>query len=293
MDSLNVDHPKYSSRFYRESGVAPLGGIVLALVAGLGAALVLAPIYSALTFINPFVYINVLATLGLGFGLTVAVQAGANWGSIRNYKVVVLVGVLSALMAEYASWVTFIFMLTERGTIILDPLAIVEVLPLIAQEGYYTLRSAPVSGTILWILWGVEASIVFGFTILGAWGVSSVYCEESGGWTQEESDVVRVHPTDDGFIQGLLDEKYEVLSERAEVLPPTSLEALRIDLFRPRLRTAKHYLSLVRLSPKETKDGVEAEEEVVLKHLIVPAHVADQVQALGAKASASTSSAPT
>ncbi|MEO1172064.1 MAG: hypothetical protein AAFX94_08420, partial [Myxococcota bacterium] len=154
----------------------------------------------------------------------------------------------------------------------------------IAEEGYYSHGSSVDSGTLLWVLWGIEALMVFGIAAVGTVGVSEVYCEESGEWTEEQKDVVRLRPLNDQFIKKLLDQDYSVLHTDVELEPATSLDALRIDLFQPRIKTADHYLSVVQLSPKETKEGLEAEEQVVLKHLIIPPAAADSIRALGQRA---------
>lgn len=256
----------------------------MTLLFGLGAAVFLAAIYSAITFYNPFIYINVIGTGALGFAIGSAIAKGGEQGKIRNRMVLPIIGLLCALAAEYVSWVVFIAALTDWTILLFDPGSIFSFMPMLAEKGYYSLAGSDVSGVILWILWGIEALIVLGLTVVMSMSSERVFCESSGDWAEDEKDIVRVQPKTETFFQDLIEERYQALDNDLQVLAPDTIPALRMDIARPRLRTASHYLSVVALTPKATKDGMEVETENVLSNLIVPAEVADQLHALAARA---------
>lgn len=88
---------------YMPSGkVTPLG-IVLGLVVGLGLALVLAWPYQKLISVNPFVYVNIIASAIYGGLVGGAVGIGMQWGKGRNVPVAMLLAAVCCVGAWYVS----------------------------------------------------------------------------------------------------------------------------------------------------------------------------------------------
>ena len=91
---------------YKHSGEAPVGGILLAGVAGLLTAVFCSVLYTYAQVWIPFVYLNLVLTVLLGMAIGVAVAHAAFLGKIRNTMVVTAMGFVFALVAIYCEWGT-------------------------------------------------------------------------------------------------------------------------------------------------------------------------------------------
>ena len=280
--TTEFDHKSYPHRFYRESGSVPLGGLLVATIITLAASVLFGVIYSAISYYNPIIYVGFIVTLGFGAALGASVIYAATTGHIRSNAVRLFLGLVAATVGEYVSWVIFISALTGWQSMIFDPTVLMQLVPAIAEEGYYSLRGAPVSGTILWVQWIVEALMVYGMALLLAGTFDKVYCEKSRQWIKDEEDVIRFEADSHSFMESLVSERYNVLND-LKLLSLSAVPALRINLAVPEQYDANHYLSLDELTETETKDGVKVDSNTILNRLIIPADIAMKIRELKSK----------
>lgn len=184
--------------YYRHSGKAPLAGLLAGLGGGLLIGIGLAFAYSYIIVYLPFVYLRALATIGYAFALAAGVGFGLKTGKIRNAPVALLVtGVVTAI-SFYFIWGIWVFALLQRADnedatllgVLTSPFILWEVIHKINETGAWGFRGTPISGLSLWVVWIVEAAIIFSIPLLGGWGlVSAPFCETCDRWTEEENAV--------------------------------------------------------------------------------------------------------
>ncbi|HTI49518.1 MAG TPA: hypothetical protein VL475_01150, partial [Planctomycetaceae bacterium] len=80
------------AQFYRHSGTAPAFGILRTFIMGAGAATFLAIIYAFAIHYIPFVYLNLLMTLGMGMVVGWVVSREAKAAKIRHGVLPALIG---------------------------------------------------------------------------------------------------------------------------------------------------------------------------------------------------------
>lgn len=268
---------RYPARFYSESGVAPVGGVLLTLGVSVVAGVVLAAVYSAVSFYNPFIYFGFIGTGLLGFAMGFVVNRVARVGGVRNATVRVGVALLVAVFAEYVSWAVFLRLLTD--TWFLDPIAWLELVPMVAETGYYSIASVEVSGVLLWILWSVELLVVVGLAMLIAFPVNDVYCDAAGAWTTEAQDVARFQGDVEAVVSKLMTESYMDITSGLTPVPADTLPAIRVDDYVSPRADAPSYLTLHRVEPDEKG---EESSSIIVEHVIVPPEVARAFRALEA-----------
>lgn len=175
---------------YQHSGKAPLGGILLTLVAGAIAGAILGIVYGYLIFWIPFIYINVFVTLGFGIALGAITGAMAAKGKIRNSGAVMVVALIVALFAYYVHWVVWVERIIEVR--IIDPAILWTLLSEVARQGAWSIFGWTPTGFAMWAIWGIEAAMILGLGSIGAAAVIDVpFCEDSNQWAEESTLAMR------------------------------------------------------------------------------------------------------
>ncbi len=169
---------------YQHSGKAPMGGVLLTLIGGLGAGIVLGAIYGFLIYWSPFVYINAFITLGCGVALGAAVGGLAKVGKIRNLGLVSFVALVVALATYYVHWMVWVGRMTDAQ--IVAPGQLWAFVSTINALGPWTIFDWTPTGFALWAIWAVEAVVIIGLGAISAGGVVDVpFCEDTGEWAKE------------------------------------------------------------------------------------------------------------
>ena len=175
-----------SAQYYTPSGTAPPAGLARMMGLAVGAAVGLGVVYGALVQLNPFIYINILATGAFGFGIGWAAARGGHDGKVRSPLFAVLTGVLAGLVGSYVGWASWLSTLAARageGMLIWDPLSIAALIYGIGQEGAWSLKSFTPTGALLYGLWAIEALLIVGIAAWVARGDSSApFCERCDAW---------------------------------------------------------------------------------------------------------------
>lgn len=177
--------------YYKHSGKFNPGMWSAALALLVIAAVVVGAIYGAIVYYMPLVYVNGLLCVVFGVGMGFAVGKVAEWIHIRNNIVTVLTAVLVVLAAEYGAFVGWLFTVSQEYeqplTIMqsLDPSILINKVTILASVGIWGLfGDEPVKGTLLYIIWLIEAAILLGGAVIIAYGVvvDEAYCENCKQW---------------------------------------------------------------------------------------------------------------
>jgi len=195
--------------YYKPSGIIPVKGIFISLITAFVITVILSIIYIALQWFIPFIYLNLFIAAGLGFGVGGAVFIAIWSGKIRNTKYECVLATLCGLLAWYCQWGLFVSLMSEaEGSmgggmwvrssfnltgfwyILTHPDILFQAMLSLNDAGTFTLKHNPVSGTLLWVVWVIEALIIIGapmlFSLSGR--STSPFSEQNDQW-MEERDV--------------------------------------------------------------------------------------------------------
>lgn len=228
-------------QLYTHSGKTPALAWIFALTGGVAASALLGTVYAYAIAYIPFVgkITFVLAALfGAGAG------ALTSWlfrkGKGRSTVFGGLVGSLSVMSGYYVAWAVWAFAVLSRGSVevgltdlLFNPVALAEVLGRINEVGAWTLRGSSVNGTMLTVLWILEAVIVLGAGALAAFGIASdgAFCEGCGNWCERTEGVAWLNSgPSEPFSQRLVQQRdWGVLGEYGPA-PAGASPSIRLDM---------------------------------------------------------------
>ncbi|MDR0851434.1 MAG: hypothetical protein LBN36_02950 [Clostridiales Family XIII bacterium] len=281
--------------YYKPSGRAPAGGIVLTILLGIICGVILSAIYSVINYINPYVYLNVLLTFGFSILTGKILSFGIRKFQIRNIAVSIFISLVVFVIAYIAHWYFYLAVtLTDWETNSIFHFAIVaEYFGLLLQYPVDTLgliheindagwslsgRSTgsgglPIHGILLTIIWFLEAVILVFFIITTPLNVvRTPYSERQNRWMEKLPD--RLIP----FIQEPEAFKHAlgINDFRALTLPLTEVE-LNLPSGDQRYASvsvytdqADAYITVANTFLKVKKKKKQKSENVIVKHLRVP-----------------------
>ena len=265
---------KQAHRYYRSSGAFSPLGIAITLGVGIVATAILSLIYGyALAWI-PFIYINVFIILGYGFGVGMAVNFGGKMGKMRNRGVMLGLGLLVGLVAEYAGWVVWLYAMSSQTVLIFNPSELWDAITTLAEVGVWNLKGWTPTGVALYLMWGIEAVMVIGLaTVMGASGADDPYCERCQAWVDKSEALGPFSPELSGdFLTDLESEKYEALSGLV-TCPPADL-FVQAELNHCPGCNQLHLLTLKTVALSLDKDGkTQRSEQPISEHLLVTSEV--------------------
>ncbi|MCB2406956.1 hypothetical protein [Hymenobacter lucidus] len=196
------------SVYYKPSGRITVGGILGFVVVGLVAAVVLAFAYVYATWYIPFIYINVLLTLGFGAVLGYVLNRMTTVGKLRNPALVGWLALAIGLWAWYVQWAVYLTLLNGAGEteyagrrfsithtsfeldtflgIIARPDLVLSMLPRIAEDGMWSIFTVKVSGFVLYLVWFAELVILLAFPwIVSHSEAGAPFSERAGQWAEK------------------------------------------------------------------------------------------------------------
>ena len=260
-------------RYYESTGAIPPFGLIGLPIVGVAVTAVLALVYAALDFYNPFIYITFLATLGLAFGVGFAVNKTARATKIRNNSYRKIVGLGCSFLTVYAMWAWFLLLYFDDHPIILNPLEILDASAQIATTGWWSLiRSAGmVSGWFLKAIWLVEAGVIFVVTFSASAVGGDPYCEDCDCWTTELEDVAHLPLMDPEELKLDLEaERYEVLFEQDDSTLDSD-DCLVVNVFACVNCEESNYLTVKHDETTYDKDGDPSVNSTeLIEHVRVP-----------------------
>jgi hypothetical protein len=251
-------------------------------VIGLLIAAILAVIYARLENWIPFVYLNVILLLGLGFVIGLVVQNRARAAKIRHAGVAGMIALLCGLVALYFAWAAdFVF---RTGAVppghylnALDPLVLGRYVSFFYENGAWGLGKGGgvVKGWFLGLVWVIEALVIVGFPTLivaNEFG-DNVFCERCRTWNTTQNDVVRLSPASGLDVSQLADA--ENLDElcRMPHAEAGAAEFLRVNLSTCASCPETNTLRIDRVTVKtDKKDGKPSEttQTLISRLLISP-----------------------
>ena len=196
------------STYYKHSGKVGISSILFFSLCSLVILPILALIYTYLVWYIPFIYINFIITAGFGVAVGIAINYFVvNLGKVRNPFVSAVFGIVGGLIALYFSWSIWVDLVLNVGesygnsrigittsnihlsqvlSLILSPELVASLAGEINQYGTWGIRSAPVSGLFLSIIWLIEALIVVVIaTFLTIFRAKKPFCEFDNKWFEE------------------------------------------------------------------------------------------------------------
>ena len=191
--------------YYQHSGnLSPVLLVLGALIALVGALLV-AWIYAYAIYYIPFIYINAFLTAGFGFAvamISVHVMRGAKLRNGFVFGVVALLITAVAFYGHWAAWVGIVLRASDVEVtavdIALQPRAMWGTILDINAGGAWSIFGVDVSGIPLWVVWLLEAGIVFGLSLVIGYDMFSdvPFCEKCESWCKKHTNVARVRHGD-------------------------------------------------------------------------------------------------
>lgn len=176
---------------YRHSGHFPFHGPLVALGAALVTAFVGGYIYSYLLRWCPFIYVNFLATCGLGLLIGFVTLLALKGSHVRNSALVLLCALAGGAMGLYFAWSAHLHAVfsEEPLPLICSPFHILAGLLFLYEHGSWALKHGDnVTGIPLAIMWLLEAGVIVGAaTVIPVGTLSDTpYCEDTKCWLDEE-----------------------------------------------------------------------------------------------------------
>ena len=179
-------------KFYRHSGRAPIQGLVLMGILGVGATIILGVIYGYLLYYIPFIYLNFLIVFGYVYAISFVLARAARYGKVRNILLIGLAGLAFGLLAEYIGWVSWIAAILGSPVNLIGfffPFQVFEIITEIARQGAWSLFDFTPTGAFLYLIWlGEAVTVIGGITYLTYTSLSRIpFCEESNDWAEKKS----------------------------------------------------------------------------------------------------------
>jgi hypothetical protein len=185
--------------YYKPSGEVTPAGLGAGVFGGLVVGLVLAFVYAYLLAYIPFIYLNILCTLGYMFALGCVVGWLLKSGKMRNPVVGVFAATVVSLLSYYFCWAVWLSAMLGRNdfdvsafTLASQPGVLLDLILRVNETGAWSIGHSPITGFVLWVVWGVEALMVLVGPPVLAWGVltSEPFCEFCGEWCDEDRGLV-------------------------------------------------------------------------------------------------------
>lgn len=163
----------------------PLGAVL---------SIILSIIYAYIMVYNPFIYFNLFIFIGFLIGIFFIQSLVVNIAKCRSTSATRIYGTLIGLFILYTNWSTFLYVILQRYDlgmplmeILADPIQVVQLMSIIAEDGYYSIFGIDVSGIVLWIFWIIEA---IGIVVAGIFGGQhvlheEVFCEDCNRWAED------------------------------------------------------------------------------------------------------------
>jgi len=266
----------HDKRYHQLSGEVGFLAPLLMIFLGVIAAVILSLIYNYLIYHLPFVYFNFLLTVSYGGLIGWLVGYLGQMGKLRNGKVYLLIGLLVGLFAEYVSLVSWIFVMSKHHNLIFSIFGIFNFAKEVAIFGSWSIFGFTFKGTLLYMVWLVEALIIVGLTSFVSVECSKLYpfCEKCKRWFKNKITIsgLEIPNNVDNFKEALEGGHFSSLLN----LGKSKSEADYLQIVLPHCPACgdKHYLSVDIFSNKK-------KSKEVIRHLIIDGSIFHRIQDLG------------
>ena len=290
------------NNYYTPSGkFSPLSFILFAIL-----SLVIIPFLGALytyaIWYIPLIYINFLVTGAFAIIIGILLKfIVIRFGKVRNVKLGLIFGFVGGTLALYSHWVVWADLIINSGEVIgngrigvissstnLDELLIIaqnpkllfELMSEVSKSGSWSIFGFTVSGILLWIVWIIEAVVIYlGAIITGYHDPKAPFCERSNKWFKE----TELNPM--SFIMSKLDLVQELEQGSDKILSTMRLHDVVMDNTSYSQFTVfssdfdEYYLSVSNMNKTiDSKGEVNYEEDEVIQHIEISTRVFSLLQ---------------
>ncbi|MEO1054613.1 MAG: hypothetical protein AAFX87_28535 [Bacteroidota bacterium] len=224
---------RLADRTYQPSGATSPIAYAVFLVIALLATPILGIVYAVIVWHNPIVYINAIGTGVFGAALGYLVYPVVKFGHVRSLKMERLFMVGFGLLGLYFSWAAHLslalnivdssstlgsasFSLSDFFSLVIRPDVMMLYVLELARVGTWGFGSVPINGTMLWVIWLIEAALVFAliFKINRKWS-QYPYSEEDLSWGKKIKlkRTMSLHRGVTKFVEGIQDNNLSPLLE--------------------------------------------------------------------------------
>ncbi len=192
-DAIEILAPSGPLDFYRPSGRFELSGVLTMLMGVVPVSIFLGLLYGALNHWIGVVQINALMPLFAGWAIGWIAARSARGARVRSRLAVSAVALAGGAVADYFSFVAWLYLLSRGKLLALLPGDMTLPLEWIVEKGAWSIGShgEPVRGTWLILAWIAELVLVCGSALTAAYATAgkNVYCEPCGRWVEEPKSV--------------------------------------------------------------------------------------------------------
>ena len=187
---------------YKHSGIIPIGGAILAIIAGAVTAFFGGILYAFIIVWCPVIYFCVLATFGFGAAIGGAIGYACKSGKVRNDTLRLGLTFVFATIGIYCEWGATSNAIGNvagwKNVSLLggfNPVVVGELIEFLYEEGSWGLgRGGSVSGIFLVLFWVAEVLMIYiaAFYTCGAVADDLPFCETCNQWTQWTREMYKV-----------------------------------------------------------------------------------------------------
>ena len=275
---------------YRASGESSIRVFPWFFVVGMPLAAVAAILYAYLIVYIPIAgYITFLLSAGFGFLLGLAAYFVLRGGKVRSALKAGIYGGLLAVFGFYVHWAVWCAAVLARGDVevsalalVFNPAALMEVITGINGVGAWSMHGLTPSGALLWVLWVIEAGLIFVPALIMAVSVpSQPFCERCDVWCQDQGNLAQLDAQDPARARALAEAKDFTQLAALGAAASSAQEHLRVDLTICPQCTNMTTLSIHTITRKVDDKGKESEEKTaLLEHLLLSAQEREQARSM-------------
>ena len=230
----------------------------------------------------PFIYANLLITLGCGGLIGLMVGHAAKLGKVRNPFLVLLTSFLAVCALLYVSWAayipvvfsygyTFFERLQESVALLLDPGAMLIDIETIHAVGIWIVFDTVLNNGLLTAVWAVEFILLASLAIGASWNrPRTPFSEESGEWYVERAEKIQTDmpPNFDSLRNQMENRNFTDLFQLVTAGRTDPFNYMSITVFEPskEFSTEPHFLTIdaktVGKKDKETS-------KTLVKHMLI------------------------
>lgn len=271
--------------YYKHSGKTNTLGLFLVPLFGILGAAILSIVYAYATVYIPFVYLNFLITIGYGFAIGQLIILGAEAGKVRNLKMVLFFGIITAIFAEYFNWVSWIFAYTKTKVFVMAPTGIIKIMGILAKVGAWSIKDIVVKGGVLYFVWFMEAIVIMGIIIYHSYLTikSMPFCENCNIWIKSKIRISMLQPIVDikGFVNELERKDYSSLLKLERMKSSDNTYTVVELLTCPSCRQ-QHLLNIKSVKITTTSKGKKSESsQTIVENLIISEDLCSLIKDLG------------
>lgn len=202
------------STYYKASGKFSPSVFISYLLIALISTPILALIYTHIIYYMPFIYFNVLITVGSAILLGFLTGKAINKGKCRNTLIASVLSIISVILMKYLTWAIYVPLVYTKSYEVLDmnlaerlqlslylladPAYLLEGLSEIASIGVWSVFSVDFNGPLLYIVWVLEALIfIIGCCLMARSAAKEPYCEETNQWFKESKGEIKLNAPSD------------------------------------------------------------------------------------------------